>query len=192
MEVKKSKKKRIILVAAAKLFRDKGYSATSMRDLAASVDLKASSLYNHIGSKEEILKEICFDNAKRFLDGIKNIDEQKIQPIEKINQLLKLHIKIAMEDFTSVTSFNDEWRQLGEPHFSEFSKMRKDYEQRFINIIQEAQKAEEIKSINPQICLYTLLSSTRWVYDYAQSSNSSNYEEIQTAITEIVIDGISC
>ena len=62
-EFKVKTKKQLILEAAARLFRDKGYAATSMRDLARAVDLKASSLYNHIGSKEEILQnisEICY------------------------------------------------------------------------------------------------------------------------------------
>ena len=62
----KASKREIILTAAAKLFRDRGYQATSMRDLAEAVELKASSLYNHIGSKEEILKEICMANADKF------------------------------------------------------------------------------------------------------------------------------
>jgi AcrR family transcriptional regulator len=52
METVVSEKKQRILEAAACLFRDKGYSATSMRDLAGAVNLKASSLYNHISSKE--------------------------------------------------------------------------------------------------------------------------------------------
>ena len=69
----KASKREIILTAAAKLFRDRGYQATSMRDLAEAVELKASSLYNHIGSKEEILKEICMANADKFSDGMQKI-----------------------------------------------------------------------------------------------------------------------
>ena len=192
VELKQSEKKKRILEAAAKLFRDKGYSATSMRDLAAAVDLKASSLYNHIGSKEEILKEICFANAERFLNGIKKIDQDSINPLSKITNLIHLHIDIALEDFTSVTSFNDEWRQLSEPHLSTFSTMRKNYEEKFLNIIRKAQQGGQIKSTDAQICLYTILSSTRWVYDYSQHSRVDNDQEIKSSITEILIKGLSC
>ena len=71
----KKTKKEIIQEAAAHLFRDKGYSATSMRDLAEAVNLKASSLYNHISSKEEILRNICFDNAHRFISGMEEVEK---------------------------------------------------------------------------------------------------------------------
>ncbi len=184
-------KKTIILVAAAKLFRDKGYKATSMRDLAAAVNLKASSLYNHIGSKEELLKEICFANANRFLKGLEEIDHQNICAFDKIKALLKLHITIALEDITSITSFNDEWRQLSEPDLSLFLEMRKDYEKRFIQIIEKAQLEKSIKSIDPTICLYTILSSTRWVYDYNKQSKKKKPDQILASIQKIILDGIS-
>lgn len=185
-----SAKKAMILEAAAKLFRDKGYKATSMRDLAAAVNLKASSLYNHIGSKEELLKVICFANANHFLKGLEEIDLQKISAFDKIKELLQLHITIALEDITSITSFNDEWRQLSEPDLSAFLEMRKDYEKRFIQIIEKAQEDKTIKALDPTFCLYTILSSTRWVYDYNQQSKKKKPEQIKNTIQKIILDGI--
>ena len=53
--MEKPDRKAEILSVAAKLFRERGYSAVSMRDLAQALDIKAASLYNHITSKQEIL-----------------------------------------------------------------------------------------------------------------------------------------
>jgi AcrR family transcriptional regulator len=47
-----------ILSCAARLFRTQGYAATSLRDIAAALDMKAGSLYYHFASKEEIVTEI--------------------------------------------------------------------------------------------------------------------------------------
>lgn len=61
-------RKEVILKASAKLFREKGYKAASMRDLAVKVGVEAASLYNHIRSKAELLHDICFNVANLFLN----------------------------------------------------------------------------------------------------------------------------
>jgi len=183
----KSKKRDIIFIAAAKLFRDRGYQATSMRDLAEAVDLKASSLYNHIGSKEEILKEICMANAEKFSLGMEQINSQDITPLQKIELLIKLHIDVAKSDYTSVTSFNDEWRHLGEPALSDFKEKRRQYEKQFLEILNQGISSGTLRNIDPQIYLYTILSSMQWVY---HSSSEMNTDVIYLGIRTLLIDGL--
>ena len=60
---KKASKKDLIIRKASAMFREKGFPATSMRDLAEGVGLEAASLYNHIQSKSEILQEIIFHTS---------------------------------------------------------------------------------------------------------------------------------
>ena len=59
-------KKDAIIKKAAALFRNKGFKATSMRELAEKIGVEAPSLYNHIGSKSELLQAICFKVAEDF------------------------------------------------------------------------------------------------------------------------------
>jgi len=63
-------RKDVIVTKAATLFREKGFKAASMRDLAEAVGVEAASLYNHIKSKTELLHELCFSVANRFLQKI--------------------------------------------------------------------------------------------------------------------------
>lgn len=183
----KSSKREIIFTAAAKLFRDRGYQATSMRDLAEAVDLKASSLYNHIGSKEEILREICVANADKFSAGMQEVMQSDANPLEKIKALINMHINIAVNDYTSVTSFNDEWRHLGEPALSNFKEKRKKYEREFLSIIEEGIAQKQIQDINPMVCMYTILSSTQWVYDAHLDLDQSS---LSMDIKRMLISGI--
>ena len=60
-----TRKERIIQVAE-KLFKEKGFMATSMRDIAGELNIEAASLYSHIKSKDEILETICFRMADQF------------------------------------------------------------------------------------------------------------------------------
>ncbi len=184
-------KKQVIFEAAARLFRDKGYAATSMRDLAERVNLKASSLYNHIGSKEEILREICFVNAQRFIEGMKEVEQMQGNAAEKVRALIHLHIQIASEDLTSVTAFNDEWRHLSEPHLSEFKALRRDYEHRFQTIIEMGIQNGEFKPLDSFTILYTIFSSVRWLYDWYKPERKVSPDDIYQQIAALLMSGLS-
>lgn len=185
-----SPKRQVILEAAASLFRDQGYAATSMRDLAKAVHLQASSLYNHISSKQEILAAICFQNANRFLEGLKKIEKENTSPLSKTEALIKLHLVIATEDVTSITSFNDEWRHLNEPHLSEFTALRKKYESQFKTIIEQGIKQGTFKDVNSTIVLNTLLSSIRWVYDWYKPDGKQSIEQIGDILCDLLLAGV--
>ena len=176
--------------AAARLFRDRGYSATSMRDLAKAVHLQASSLYNHIKSKQEILKEICFHNARHFLAGIEQIVQEETSPSEQLEALILLHLRVATSDATSITSFNDEWRHLEQPELDQFIKLRKRYETHFREIIEKGMAEGTFRQVDPNIVMYTILSSLRWVYDWYRPDRSDSVEQIGQEIVSLVLKGL--
>jgi AcrR family transcriptional regulator len=187
----KKNRKQIIYREAARLFREKGYNSASMRELAERVQLKASSLYNHIGSKEEILVKICFDNAHRFIQGMEKVEAMNSDSREKIKELLRLHIRTALEDTTSVTVFNDEWKHLSAPLLSEFILLRKDYENRFRKIIQKGVDSGELKKLNTEILLYSLLNSVHWLHHWFKKDGKIKPNEVEEDIITLLMEGIS-
>src|SRR5215204_4733215 len=95
-------RKDVIITKAAKLFREKGFSATSMRDLAEHVGVEAASLYNHISSKAEILQEICFKVANQFMSHIEEVDNSQRTAIAKIEEILRFHIRQMVQHYEEV------------------------------------------------------------------------------------------
>jgi AcrR family transcriptional regulator len=72
-----------ILDAAIDLFFERGYHATTMRDIAAAVGIKAGSMYNHYAGKQEILLRICLDTSRALyegalaaLDGVDDVEDR--------------------------------------------------------------------------------------------------------------------
>lgn len=185
-----SDKKEAIYAAAARLFHERGYSATSMRELATAVGLEASSLYSHISSKTELLDHICFQAATRFTKGMQVISDTQVQPIEQIRALLDLHMTIALEDPTSQTVFNDEWRHLPEERLIAFRTLRKQYEQGFLTLIERAQKAGEIRPMEPKLILLTLLSALRWLYIGKGLNTRMKPMEIKAQMATFLMDGL--
>ena len=83
---RKASKKELILQKAAAMFRQKGFAATSMRDLAETVGIEAASLYNHIQSKAEILQEITFRISNDCSEHLDTLIELVGRRARELNQ----------------------------------------------------------------------------------------------------------
>jgi len=184
-----TQRKQNIYEQAAILFRDKGFPATSMRDLASAVGIEASSLYSHINSKSEILRHICFNCATRFLVSLDKINKTNELPADKLRALIDVHVTIAQDDATSIIVFNDEWRHLEEPHLSEFIKLRRRYEEGCAQIIKAGIADGSFREIDPFIVLNTLLSSTLWLHRSARAHEKS-HSEISGQISDMILFGL--
>jgi AcrR family transcriptional regulator len=108
-------RREVIIAKAALLFREKGFKAASMRDLAESVGVEAASLYNHIKSKTELLHELCFGVANRFMQKIEEVEQEKIPAAEKIEKILRFHIHEMIHHYEEVYVSDREWKHLLDP-----------------------------------------------------------------------------
>jgi AcrR family transcriptional regulator len=154
---KKASKKELILKQAAAMFREKGFAATSMRDLAETVGIEAASLYNHIRSKNEMLEAICFDVANIFNSHIENIESGSQRSIVKIESLLRFHIRQMIENYQEVYVSDREWKHLDEPYLSNFHIQRRNYRRKFAAIIEEGIARNEIRKIDAPTAVLIIL-----------------------------------
>ncbi len=185
-----SLQKENIYKTAAILFRDKGYKATSMRELAMAVGLEASSLYSHIKSKEEILQKICLENADRFTQKMTEVEASNDTDTDKMKALISYHVKVAIEDVTSVTIFNNEWRNLSEPHLSQFLEYRKNYEQKFMALIQNGMKNGEFATMDATVAFYMIFTSIRWIHYWYKPDRHVNQEELVGNVNFMILNGL--
>ena len=143
---KNASKKDIILKKAALLFKTKGFNAASMRELAEAVGVEAPSLYNHIGSKSELLQAICFKVAIEFTTQLDETENINTGITNKIELIIRFHITMMLEEFDEVFVANHEWKHLQEPFLSNFLNQRRGYEKKLVTLIEEGIKKKELKS----------------------------------------------
>ncbi len=181
-------KKQFIINTAADLFKEKGYSGTSIRDLASKVGLEPSSIYSHIKSKEELLSEICLGCARQFTDGMEEISVLKISVRKKIKALISLHLDMAFAYPASVTVFNDEWRHLPEPVLAEFILLRKEYEKKFKKILTEGKDEGKFEFGNTEIIFNTILKSLKWSYTAVKKYKKA---ELESELSEFILKALN-
>jgi TetR/AcrR family transcriptional regulator, cholesterol catabolism regulator len=188
--IKESRKDHIQEVAQ-NLFKEKGYAATSMRDLANEVGIEAASLYSHITSKEEILRTICFDMADQFFAGLHSIETTDLPDDKKLEQAIISHIDVIARNRNASAVFFHDWRHLGEPFNNDFKLMRRRYENHFKKIIEHGIEQKIFINVDTTFTVRTLFSAMNWTYDWFGSGKNDNPQIIAEKITSLILQGLT-
>jgi TetR/AcrR family transcriptional regulator, cholesterol catabolism regulator len=186
-----STRKEIIVEKAAHLFKEKGFKAASMRDLAEVVGVEAASLYNHIKSKSELLHVICLDVANRFTNMIEEVEAEELSAKEKIEKLLRFHIREMLNNYEDVIVSDREWKHLSEPYLSNFRHQRRTYRKRFAGIIEEGIKRKEIKKIDPSTAVLIMLHAVSGIESFHRSKQKISGKELEENMLTILINGLA-
>lgn len=187
---KNSSKKEVIIEKASKLFREKGFGAASMRDLAEHVGVEAASLYNHIQSKSEILQAICFKVANEFLSHLDAVETSPENTLKKIEMIIRFHIRMMMDQYEYVYISDHEWRHLPEPYLSNFLNQRRNYRKSLADLIEEGISKGEIKPIEPYVAVLTILSAISGIESWQRSRKHITAETLEHNMVKYLIEGL--
>ncbi len=186
-----SRKEQVIRVAAA-LFREKGYVAASMRDLAQKLGIEAASLYSHIKSKEEILHVLCFDMAKDFMASLDKVEAQvNLTASERLQQGIIGHVEVMAKDLTASAVFMNEHRHLSQPYLRDFLLLRINYINRFKLMIEAGMESGEFKkSIDKKLAVMTLFSSLNWMPLWYDPNSAIEPATLGKQLSDMLVNGL--
>src|SRR5439155_15177520 len=121
-------RKEQIYSTARSLFSERGYHATTVRDIARELNMQGGSLYAHIESKEDVLWELVNRAADQFLGAVEPIVQSDLAPAEKLREMVRAHVRVVADNLGDATVFLHEWKFLGEGRRAEMAERRDRYE----------------------------------------------------------------
>lgn len=183
-------RKEQIMQTSAKMFKQKGYASTSMRDIATEMGIEAASLYHHIKSKEEILETICFSLADKLIMGIAEVNDIYFNAEEKLRMAIKNHVQIISENIDQSAAFLHEWRSLSEPKLSEFKTLRDSYENEFKVILNDGVNEDIFDDVDQKFATLTILSTVNWINEWYNPKGKMNAEEIAKKLSDFILGGL--
>src|ERR1700735_2269936 len=181
-----STKKEVIIEKASRLFREKGFGAASMRDLAEHVGGEAASLYNHIQSKSEILQTICFKVANEFMTNLEAVEASAQTTLKKMEAIIRLHIRMMLDQYEFVYIADHEWRHLPEPYLSNFLNQRRSYRKRLGDIIETGSAKGDLKAIEPYTAVLVILSAISGIDSWQRSRKSTSAEALEANMVKFL------
>ena len=153
---------------ASDLFRERGYAATSIRDIARALSVQGASLYAHVASKEDVLWAIVDRAASRFeaaADAAEAAAEARRpgDPAEALAALVRAHVVVLTGDVDEAGVFEHEWRALDPEHRVVILARRDAYETRFRRRIAEGIAVGAFGLTDPALASGALLSALNGV-----------------------------
>ena len=187
---KNTTRKEVIIEKAARLFREKGFGAASMRDLAETVGVEAASLYNHIQSKAEILQTICFKVANEFISRLETIESSEASTLEKMETIIRFHIRMMIEQYEFVYISDHEWRHLPEPYLSNFLNQRRSYRRRLSDMLELGIAAGEVRELEPYVAVLVILSAISGIESWHRSRKHISPEVLEENLVSFLVEGL--
>jgi AcrR family transcriptional regulator len=146
---------------ASALFHERGYAATSIRDIARALDIRGASLYAHVASKEDVLWAIVERAAATFERSADDATAETLgeDAAARLGALVRGHVRAITADPQMASVFVNEWRHLSATRRQLILLRRDAYQQRFHDVIETGIAAGEFATTDPALAATFILSA---------------------------------
>ena len=179
--------------AASVLFRERGYAATSVRDIAQVLNLQGASLYAHVASKEDLLWSIVERAANRFEMAVAPIAAAESPAPQRLRAMVRAHVGVVTDDLGNAVSFLDEWRFLSPERRTEVASRRRQYEGRFREVIaQGVQSGHFAPGTDPRLTATWMLSALNGIAVWYSPDGDLTPDAIADRYADLFLGGLTC
>lgn len=177
---------------ALKLFSERGFKGTTMRDLANRLECDVANLYNYTKSKHQILETACFSINNDFQLGIDEIISNETPTKIKIHKIIRLYIDLTFTKPHEISLLVNEWRNLKEPALSRFIQERNAFENKVTDVLRNGIAEGYLKYMDVSLATYLFLSSLRLLFDkYTMTTPKISKNNLEEQIYQYVLSGLS-
>lgn len=199
------KKLEHILRTSARIFAEKSYHSTSMRDIARETDVSLSGLYHYCKSKEELLfliQDHCFGRVvERLEERIKTVAD----PFEKLRILIDNHLSFFAANMAEMKVLSHEAESLAGDLHKHVTTKKERYARLARKILREIQEqkvsearpagrasndgAQPNGRVDLTIATYALFGMMNWIYNWYDPTGKLSVHQLVDNITRLFLNG---
>ena len=181
-----------ILEAAAQIFRQKGYHAASMQDIAEAVNLQKASLYHHISSKQAILLALLDQALDLLSERLMTVLKQDLPADEKLRAAMRCYLEALAErsDLASVMIL--EYRSLDPESLARHIPRRDRFERLWRDLVKEGFDSGRFCANDPAMTARSLLGVMNWTITWYRPTGPLTIQQIADEIASLFLTGLLC
>ncbi|MBV1866601.1 MAG: TetR family transcriptional regulator [Marinosulfonomonas sp.] len=184
-----------ILTAAAKLFRDEGYNASTLRKIAGKAGMEAGSIYYHFASKDVILDEVLDTGLRQIFDAVKQTSaDAKANGLgfrDAFSAMVNTHLIYLLQASDSTSTNIRSFPTLPEEMRNRHRPLRRAYADLWDDFLADARRAGEIRDDIKVVPLRQfVLGALNWTVEWYDAERYP-IEMLSQRAAKLILDGMS-
>ena len=177
------------MTAAADLFRERGYRAATLDELARRVGIAKPTLYGYFRSKEELLAAIFHRTMSLFERDLAAIRTSRERPAAQLRRVIRFHVGAVIAERSFLTVFFGEETNLPPSLGRAIRRRKAHYDRTVLGIVRAAARGGEIRTTNPKLLVFALLGMANWVHHWYDPSGEWTADTIADGFITLAESG---
>jgi AcrR family transcriptional regulator len=182
--------RRQVLQTAADLFRERGYRATTLDDIAARLGMSKASLYTYFRAKEDLLAAISRETIEGFRREMDRILGAGLAPDETLRRIVRRHVEFVIAHRSFLTVFFSEEANLPARLARALAARKDRYDKALERLIAAGIRAGVFRDLPPRLVVFGLLGMLNWLYKWYNPAGPWGAEEIARAFLDLLERGL--
>lgn len=175
---------------ACRIFRERGYHATSMRAISSALGWQPAALYYYYPSKEDLLFSIMENAVNTLTRYVRDHVDPGATAVDRLRQAITAHVTLIAGHLDELSVFLHEMKAL-EPRRREILQSKSArYEHIFRDILQEGLRTGELTGIDPRLARYLIMSACNWMYNWYRPDGVYTPADIGRSFGDMILHGI--
>ena len=179
VETRFSRKRALILKAAAHAFGRQGFHATTLDQIAADLNVTKASLYYYFSTKEELLFEVHLLSLGDLLRRVDRILSEERSPVAQLQMIVVEHLRVLASDYEGAFLLQQEY-QLPQKYRDKIIQLRDEYEHR-IRVVREGVRQRLFRVKDPRVVVRMMLGAINWFLRWYHGDGRLTVDEIADA-----------
>lgn len=188
-ELDRASKREAVLLAAVCMFNQRGFYATSLDDVAASIGISKPLIYHYLGNKDQVLFECMRIGLEQLREAAVEVANQPGTGMDRLKRFMRRYAECIMDDFSRcVIHTGDE--ALSPETRPPFRALKAEIDQALRKLIADAAADGSARVTDVKMTAFTFAGALNWIARWQEPGGKLKPEEIAEQMVEILTRGI--
>jgi AcrR family transcriptional regulator len=181
-------KRERILEEAVKLFYERGFSGTTLDDIAGKLGVTKPFIYTHFRSKVELLEAICRPTIEMSLAAIAHAAEQRGSASERLYNGIVNFTKVVLQRQANIAVYFREEKSLSEAGLDDINALRKAFDRVLSDLLEEGVNAGEFHIADIRVAALAIGGMVSWAYTWYQPGGRLSIDDVGAQMARFAVE----